>query len=49
MLKAAGCDKFIPKGDTMASRIKDRVEVVESNLTRLLEATCSSIALSLDG
>lgn len=49
MMKAAGCEHKIPKGDTIASRVHGRVGKIEVDLTKLLQRTCSTLALSLDG
>lgn len=49
MMKAAGCIAFIPKGDAIANKIHARVLTVEKNTSALLDRTCATIAISLDG
>jgi hypothetical protein len=49
MMKAVGCTHFIPKGDAITNKLHARIAIVETELKDLLERTCSTIALSLDG
>jgi hypothetical protein len=49
MLKAAGYNSFIPKADAVTKKIKDRLAVTEKDLIDLLDRSCITVALSLDG
>jgi hypothetical protein len=49
MMKAGNCQHKIPGADTVSSRLYTRLAPVEIELKALLEQTCSTIALSLDG
>lgn len=49
MMKAAGCDQKILKGDAIANRVQARVARIEQDTAQLLEKTCVTVALSLDG
>ena len=49
MMKAASYTYFIPKGDTISNKLHSRITIIKTELKILLEQTCSTIALSLDG
>lgn len=49
MIKAAGYTGSIVKGDAIAARVTDRVATCEKSLVNLLERTCSTVALSING
>jgi len=49
MIHSTGYTKSIVKGDTIASRVHNRVEVSEKDLIDLLDRTCVTVALSFDG
>jgi hypothetical protein len=49
MMKAAGCTDKIPKADAIANKIQLRMSIVEKELRDLLDETCLTIALSIDG
>src|SRR6266487_5953251 len=49
MMKAAGCDQKILKGDAITNRVQARVARIEQENSELLEKTCVTVVLSLDG
>ena len=49
MMKAAGYTHFILKGDTITNKLHSRIAIIKTELKILLEQTCSTVALSLDG
>ena len=49
MMKSGGCQYHIPGADTVSNKLYARLVKVEAELHALLDRTCSTIALSLDG
>jgi hypothetical protein len=49
MIRSAGYTRQIIGGDIIAKRVLSRVEVSESDLVALLNATCNTIAILFDG
>jgi hypothetical protein len=49
MIRFTRYTRKIVKGDTIASRVRDRVEVFEKDLIDLLDRICTIVAISFDG
>jgi hypothetical protein len=49
MMKAGDISLKIPKGDAISNKIMARVPKIEEETIQLLENTCSTISLSIDG
>ena len=49
MMKSGGCQYHIPGADTVSNKLYARLVKVKAKLHALLDRTCSTIALSLNG
>ena len=49
MLELGGVRDKVPGADTITLRIHGRINIMEENTQALLDATCSTIYITLDG